>query len=164
MSADNYPNIFPRQIKWRLLFKYAFKDEERVDVPKQVAQTAFFFFTYLFRTLVLHKQIFTVSKAWISKDVIICLQKTASFVLAFTIYSRVRNSTATDMVIVTASVTVLPSIHRLKNVDLSSIVATNDRWLRFTNGNGQWVCIKCRRKKNKISWDDFLYLYIFILL
>ena len=164
MSAEEYPSIFLRQIKWRLLFKYEVEGEERVDVPKHVAQTAFFF-TYLLYTLILHKQIFAVSNAWISKYVIICLQKTASFVLAFTIYNRVRTSTATAKVIVTTSVTVLPSVHRFQNVDLSSIVATNGRWLRFTNSNGQWVCIKCRRKKkNKNNKDPkviSIILYIF---
>ena len=117
-------------------------------IPKHVAQTVFFSYTIkLLYTLILHKQIFAVSNAWISIYAVICLQKTASFSMAFIIYNRVRTSTATAKVMVTTCVTVLPSVHRFQNVDLSSIVTTNGRWLRFTNSNGQWICIRCMREK-----------------
>ena len=86
-----------------------------------------FLFTDLLYTLILHKQILGVFNTRVSKYVVICLQKTASFVLAFSIYNRVRTCTATASVIVTTSVTVLPPVHRFQNVDLSSIIATNGR-------------------------------------
>lgn len=139
-----------RQIK-RTVPQYWVTQMESFPNISLVYCTYSHFPTYLLYTLVLHKQIFAGSTAWISKYVVKCLQHTASFVLALTINNRVRICTATSIVIVTVCVTVLPSIRRFQNVDLSSTVPTNGRWVRFTNCNGQWVYIKCRRNKMKIS-------------